>query len=102
MSGPLVNPIDERIARSERRGQRITPWVRMAMHSWAERKVRVPLVNTPESKWPLYLDGDIAFLPTICNCLDCGEPAVIFPPEKGVPRGFCICPRCSQPKQATA
>lgn len=97
---PAADPIEAKIARAEQRGQRITPWVRSAMRSWAERGVRVPSVNLPESKWPLYLDGDITFLPMPCDCLECGEPAVIFPPEKGMPQGCCICPTCSfKPKR---
>lgn len=92
-----VNPIEEKIAQSEQRGQRVTPWVRATMHAWAARGVRMPTKDVPE--WERKLYSDYGTLPTICDCARCGEPSLIFPPEEGSPRGYCICPRCSLPPE---
>lgn len=75
------------------RGQRITPWARMAVESWVARGVKIPSKGVPEWERKLYADFDT--LPIPCDCTKCGEVAVIFPPEYNAPNGYCICPTCS-------
>jgi hypothetical protein len=103
------NPIDTKIAEAEQRGQRITPWVRHAMHSWAERGVKPP-IGAQVTDWhktrasghnPHGLTWlELGQLPSPCNCLECKQPAVIFPPEEGAINGYCICPCCSFPSMS--
>lgn len=101
---PEPDLIEEAIQHAEQRGQRITPWVRHAMQSWAERGVKPPqdaqLVDRQKNKAgnsnPYSLTWlELGTTPSPCNCLDCKQPAVIFPPEDGAPLGYCICPCCS-------
>lgn len=87
------------IQRAIDRGQRITPWARMAVESWVARGVKIPSKGVPEWERKLYADVDT--LPMPCDCAHCGETAVIFPPEDGAPKGYCICPKCSAPKIAS-
>lgn len=91
------DPVDEQIAKAERRGQKISPWVRQIMRAWAVRNPKMPSTGENAGKNPhgvTCIEADMWPMP--CDCTYCGEPAMIFPAEDGSdPRGYCICPCCS-------
>jgi len=90
--------IVERICRQEAaRGQRITPWARVAIKSWLERGVQLP---THAATRELCVKYNV--LPHPADCLGCGGVGVAFPPEDAEPRGYFLCPHCSFTKFATA
>lgn len=93
------DPIDEEIAGAERRGQKISPWVRQVMRAWADRNPKLPNTGENAGKNPTGITCiEAGSIPIPCDCFYCGDPAVIFPPEDGTdPRGYCICPCCSGP-----
>ncbi len=98
-----ADPIAERMASAERRGQRITPWVRHMLRAWAENVGNKPMTEAAGVIKPngsTYIE--VGNLPIPCNCADCQEPALIFPPDESCPQdlskgigGYCLCPRCS-------
>lgn len=94
------SPIDEAIDRALERGQRVTDWQRSAMQAWAQRNVTLPSNGVPE--WEKTLWTTVGVLPMPCDCTECHGGAVIFPPEAGAPRGFCVCPTCSLKQTAGA
>jgi DNA-directed RNA polymerase subunit RPC12/RpoP len=92
-----LSPIEQAIQRAKDRGQRISPWVVFAMKTWSARKVRSPKKGNAST----VLYEDVGILPVPCDCMNCGEPALIFPPEDDETHGYCICPHCSFKTLAT-
>lgn len=97
---PVATAVEERIRTAQQRGQCITPWIRDTLYSWAARGVK-PLEAGAPGRLPRKVNAEsqtymeLGVLPTPCDCTECEEPALIFPPEEGAPTGYCICPCCS-------
>jgi hypothetical protein len=87
----------EAIARAEQRGQYVSPHVRHLMRVWASRNVKMPNTGVNKGNNPTGITCiEAGNLPIPCDCAQCGESAVIFPPEDGSPwQGYCVCPFCT-------
>lgn len=112
-SASLPSSLDEVIERAERRGQRLSDHVRGLMRAWLENVGATPAGTEAGIVHP---DGrtyiQLRMFPLPCDCADCKEPALIFPPDMSCPvwsnglNGYCLCPHCSlgvdRPQEARA